>query len=220
MNSSAGGDPVIRVALVEDDDPIREGLRVLVDDGPGFSCVGAWASVEQALEALPGARPDVVLMDIRLPGLSGTDGVKLLKKRYPAVEVLMLTVSAERDRIFESICAGASGYLLKSTPPAKLLEAVREAKEGGSPMSPEIARKVVELFRRTPPPPAAASGLTPQEVRFLGLLSEGYSYQAAADGLNVSLNTVRNYIRSVYEKLHVHSRSEAVGKALRLGLIS
>jgi DNA-binding NarL/FixJ family response regulator len=131
----------------------------------------------------------------------------------------MLTVLAERERIFESICAGAIGYLLKSTPPARLLDAVREVKGGGAPMSPEIARKVVELFRKAPPPPAV-SGLTAQEVRLLALLAEGHSYRAAADSLHVSVNTVRNYIRSVYEKLHVHSSSEAVSKALRLGLIS
>ena len=132
----------------------------------------------------------------------------------------MLTVLAERARIFESICNGACGYLLKNTPPARLLEALREAKEGGAPMSPEIARKVVELFRKTPPPPAEEFHLTSQETKLLGLLAEGHGYQAAADRMIVSVNTVRNYVRSVYEKLHVHSSSEAVSKALRLGLIS
>ena len=132
----------------------------------------------------------------------------------------MLTVLAERAQIFESICNGACGYLLKDTPPARLLEALREAKEGGAPMSPEIARKVVELFRRTAPPPVAETSLTQQETKLLGLLADGHGYRAAADQLFVSVNTVRNYIRSVYEKLHVHSSSEAVSKALRLGLIS
>jgi DNA-binding NarL/FixJ family response regulator len=129
-------------------------------------------------------------------------------------------VLAERARIFESICNGACGYLLKDTPPARLLDALREAKGGGSPMSPEIARKVVELFRRTPPPPAEETHLAPQEIRLLALLAEGHGYQAAAERMFVSVNTVRNYVRSVYEKLHVHSSSEAVSKALRLGLIS
>lgn len=213
-------DLVVSAALVEDDDLVREGLRVLIDGSPGFSCVGAWPSVEEALAALPRDPPDVLLMDIQLPGVSGVEGVRLVREALPDVEVLMLTVLAERARIFESICNGACGYLLKNTPPARLLEALREAKGGGSPMSPEIARKVVELFRRTPPPPADETHLAPQEVRLLGLLAEGHGYQAAADRMLVSVNTVRNYVRSVYEKLHVHSSSEAVSKALRLRLIS
>ena len=214
-----GGPPPLLVGLVEDDDLVREGLRVLIDGSPGFHCVGAWPSVEDALAALPAEVPDVLLMDIQLPGLSGTEGVRLVRERHPAVEVLMLTVLAERARIFESICNRACGYLLKNTPPARLLEALREAKDGGSPMSPEIARKVVDLFRKTPAP-VEDSHLTTQETKLLGLLSEGHGYQAAADRMVVSVNTVRNYVRSVYEKLHVHSSSEAVSKALRLGLIS
>jgi DNA-binding NarL/FixJ family response regulator len=215
------GDPAgtVLVGLVEDDDAIREGLRILVDGSLGFRCVGTWASVEDALVGLPRELPDVLLMDIQLPGMSGTAGVRIVRERHPSIEILMLTIHAERERIFESICNGASGYLLKNTPPARLLEALRESKGGGAPMSPEIARKVVELFRKAPPPPAEQTRLAPQEVRLLGLLAEGHSYQAAADRLSVSVNTVRNYIRSVYEKLHVHSRSEAVSKALRLGLI-
>jgi len=215
-----GGPPPLLVGLVEDDDLVREGLRVLIDTSPGFLCVGAWPSVEDALAALPANVPDVLLMDIQLPGLSGAEGVRLVRERYPAVEVLMLTVLAERARIFESICNGACGYLLKNTSPTRLLEALREAKEGGSPMSPEIARKVVELFHATLPPPAAECHLTPQETRLLFLLAEGHGYQAAAERMAVSVNTIRNYVRSVYEKLHVHSSSEAVSKALRLGLIS
>ena len=214
-----GAPAPLLVGLVEDDDLVREGLRVLIDGSPGFHCVGAWPSVEDALAALPAEVPDVLLMDIQLPGLSGTEGVRLVRERHPAVEVLMLTVLAERARIFESICNGACGYLLKNTPPARILEALREAKGGGAPMSPEIARKVVELFHTTPAP-VEDSHLTTQETKLLGLLSEGHGYQAAADRMVVSVNTVRNYVRSVYEKLHVHSSSEAVSKALRLGLIS
>lgn len=210
----------LRAAVVEDDDLVREGLRVLIDESPGFRCVGAWPSVEGALEALGRELPDVLLMDIALPGMSGVEGVRVVRQRHPSVEILMLTVLAERAQIFESICNGASGYLLKNTPPARLLEALREAKEGGAPMSPEIARKVVELFHTTLPPPVAESHLTPQETKLLLLLAEGHGYQAAADRMVVSVNTVRNYVRSVYEKLHVHSSSEAVSKALRLGLIS
>ncbi len=220
MTASDGpAGPALRAALVEDDDLVREGLRALIDGSPGFRCVGAWASVEDALAGLAGATPDVLLMDIALPGVSGVEGVRLVRERHPSVEILMLTVLAERARIFESICNGACGYLLKNTPPERLLGALREAKEGGAPMSPEIARKVVELFRRTAAP-APDAGLTPQETRLLALLAEGHSYEAAAGRLVVSVNTVRNYIRSIYEKLHVHSKSEAVSKALRLGLIS
>lgn len=218
--TTRGGGGAVRAAVVEDDDLVREGLRLLIDTSPGFLCVGAWPSVEDALEAIPADPPDVLLMDIALPGLSGVEGARLVRERHPSVEVLMLTVHAERARIFESICNGACGYLLKDTPPARLVEALREAKEGGAPMSPEIARKVIELFRRTPPPPVEETHLTPQETKLLGLLSEGHGYQAAADRMTVSVNTVRNYVRSVYEKLHVHSGSEAVSKALRLGLIS
>jgi DNA-binding NarL/FixJ family response regulator len=212
--------PVLKAAVVEDDDLVREGLRVLIDGSPGFRCTGAWPSVEEALAALPKDVPDVLLMDIQLAGMSGVEGVRVVRERHPSIEVLMLTVLAERARIFESICGGACGYLLKNTPPARLLEALREAKEGGAPMSPEIARKVVELFRSTPPPPVEEFHLTAQETKLLGLLAEGHGYQAAADRMIVSVNTVRNYVRSVYEKLHVHSSSEAVSKALRLGLIS
>ena len=132
----------------------------------------------------------------------------------------MLTVYAEQDKVFESICNGASGYLLKETPPARLLEAIREANSGGAPMSPEIARKVITLFQKTGPPAKLDAQLTPQELRLLKMLMEGYSYQGVADQLNISINTVRDYIRSVYDKLHVHSKSAAVAKALRHRLIT
>jgi DNA-binding NarL/FixJ family response regulator len=216
----ADASPILKAAVVEDDDLVREGLRVLIDGSLGFRCTWAWPSVEEALVALPKDVPDVLLMDIQLAGMSGVEGVRVVRERHPSIEVLMLTVLAERARIFESICSGACGYLLKNTAPARLLEALREAKEGGAPMSPEIARKVVELFRNTPPPPVEEFHLTGQETKLLGLLAEGHGYQAAADRMNVSVNTIRNYVRSVYEKLHVHSSSEAVSKALRLGLIS
>ncbi len=210
----------VTVALVEDDNSTREGLRLLIHGSPGFSCIGAYESVEDALPALALAQPDVLLMDINLPGMSGREGVRIIKDRWPAIEVLMLSVYGEQESVFESICNGAAGYLLKKTPPARLLEAIQEAKEGGSPMSPEIARKVVVLFRRTPRPEQSDRQLTPRETQLLSLLAEGHGYGEAGDLLNVSENTVRNHIRSIYEKLHVHSKSEAVSKALRQGLIS
>ena len=209
----------IRVAIVEDDRATREGLCMLINGTPGYRCVGTYGWVEDALRQAGDAAPDVLLLDINLPGMSGSEGVKLLKEKCPSVQVLMLTIYDDQEMVFESICNGACGYLLKKTPPARLLDAIREAHEGGAPMSPEIARKVVTLFQKTGPPQKLEAHLTPSEVRLLKLLAEGYSYLAAAGQLNISVNTVRNYIRSIYEKLHVHSRSEAVSKALRSRII-
>lgn len=210
----------ISIAVVEDDAGLRESLRLLVSESAGFRCAGAWGSAEEALARVGEGPPDVLLLDIRLPGEPGSRAVRRFVDRFPGLVVVMLTLYAEDEHVFEALCNGASGYLLKKTPPARILEAATEAASGGAPMSPEVARKVVHLFRKFPGPPEPADArLTPQELRFLTLLSRGYSYQAAADELDVSLNTVRNYVRAIYEKLHVHSRSEAVGKALRAGLI-
>jgi len=210
----------IRVAIVEDDTALREGLRMLIAGTPGYRLTGAFESVEASLEPLSADGPDVLLLDINLPGMLGSQAAGVLRERLPRMQILMLTIYAEQDRVFESICNGACGYLLKKTPPARLLEAIREAHEGGSPMSPEIARKVVDLFRKTHEPADPQERLTPAEVRLLRLLSEGHSYQSAGEELHISVNTVRNYIRNIYEKLRVHSKSEAVTKALRTGLIS
>jgi len=210
----------IHVAIVEDDRSLREGLGLLINATPGFRCPRTFGSVEEALRSLNGEAPDVLLLDIHLPGMLGSEGVKLFREKYDTMQVLMLTVYAEQDKVFESICNGACGYLLKKTPPAKLLDAIREAHEGGAPMSPEIARKVVTLFQKTLLPEKLDEQLTPQEVRLLQMLSEGHSYQSAAGQLNISINTVRNYIRSIYEKLHVHSKNEAVSKALRNRIIT
>ncbi|MGH9761062.1 MAG: response regulator [Blastocatellia bacterium] len=214
---STGG--AIRVAIVEDDRATREGLKLLINASPGYSCVATFGSVAEALRAIALLSPDVLLLDIHLPGTPGSEGVRFLIEKSPRTQVLMLTVYAEEDKVFESICNGACGYLLKKTPAVKLLEAIREAVEGGAPMSPEIARKVVTLFRRTGPPEKLDQALTPQELRLLQLLAQGHSYNAAGSELNISINTVRNYIRSIYDKLHVHSKSEAVSKALRNRLI-
>jgi len=218
MVEGNGAKPV-RVVIVEDDRATREGLAMLINGTPGYSCVATHRSVEDALRALDNGPPDVLLLDIDLPGMLGSDGVKVIKRKYPSMEILMLTVYAEEDKVFESICNGACGYLLKETPPAKLLEAISEAHRGGSPMSPEIARKVVMLFQKTGPPEKLDDKLTPQELRLLKLLVDGYSYQGVGDQLKISINTVRDYIRSIYDKLHVHSRSEAVAKALRSRII-
>jgi DNA-binding NarL/FixJ family response regulator len=208
----------IRVAIIDDDAALVDGLRRIIDGADGFVCVGAFGSVEEALPALATACPEVLLLDIQLPGVAGDEAIESLRGACPGVEILMLTVFSDRARVFTSICNGANGYLLKSTPPAKLLDAIRSAKAGGSPISPEIARQIIGLFQRTatPQPPVE---LTQQEQRVLSLLAEGYSYQSAADQMRLSVNTIRNYVRKVYEKLHVHSKSEAVSKALRRGVI-
>ena len=164
------------------------------------------------------AVPDVLLLDIHLPGLPGSKGVRLLREKYPRMQVLMLTVFAEEERIFESLCNGACGYLLKKTPPARILDAIREAHEGGSPMSPEIARKVVAALQMTGPVEQPEQALTPHEARIL-VAGRRRSYQEIGDQLGITVNTVRNYIRRIYEKLHVHTKSEAVSKALRRRLI-
>jgi DNA-binding NarL/FixJ family response regulator len=214
----------IRIAVVEDNQAAQEALRMLIDGTHGFQCIGAYGSAELALDGLaaPATRsmpPDVLLLDINLPGMTGSEAVRHFHERYPAMSILMLTLHDDEDRIFESLCNGASGYLLKKTPPARLLEAIREAREKGAPLSPEIAHKVVRLFRDIRPPSRVEADLTRLEVKLLSLLAEGYSYQSAADAMRVSINTVRNYIRSIYDKLHVHSKSEAVSKALKAGLI-
>ena len=205
--------------MVEDDRLAREGLQALIDGTPGFSCVAACRSVEEALRARPREHPDVVLLDVELPGMSGSEGVRPLRERFHPAPVVMLTVFEEQERVFESICNGASGYLLKKTPPARLLESIAEVRMGGAPMSPEIARQLVRLFQRVAPPIEVDHHLTPQETRLVALLAEGYSYQGAADRMHVSVNTVRNYIRFIYDKLHVHTKSEAVSKAIKARLI-
>jgi DNA-binding NarL/FixJ family response regulator len=209
----------IRVAIIEDDRPTREGLGMLINGTPGYRCVGTYRSVEEALRLIGREVPHVLLLDIHLPGMPGTEGVGLLREQSPAMQILMLTIYAEEEMVFESICNGACGYLLKKTPPARLLQAIWEVHQGGSPMSPEIARKVVTLFQKTGPPEKLDQQLTPQEIRLLELLAKGCSYQMAAIRLKISINTVRKYIRSIYDKLHVHTKSEAVSKALRSRII-
>ena len=209
----------IRVAIVEDDGGTREGLAFLIEGTPGYHCVGSYGSLEEAFPAVTRQIPDVLLLDINLPGMPGSKGARVLREKFPSVQILMLTVYAEQEMIFDSICNGACGYLLKKTPPPRLLEAIREIHEGGAPMSPEIARKVIAVFQKTARPQRLEEDLTAHELRLLKLLAEGYSYQALGEQFQITINTVRNYIRRIYDKLHVHSKSEAVSKALRKGLI-
>jgi DNA-binding NarL/FixJ family response regulator len=210
---------IIKVAIVEDRREIREGLTMLIGGTEGFLCTGSYRSVEEALDRISHQLPDLVLMDIGLPGMSGIEGLRILKERYPDMLLLMLSVYNDDDRIFDAMCAGASGYLLKKTPPVKLLESLREVAQGGAPMSPEVARRVIALFREIRPPERADYELTPHETRLLKLLVEGHNYKTAAAELNVSIHTVSFHLRSIYEKLQVHSKSEAVAKAVLNRLI-
>ena len=209
---------IIKVAIVEDQREIREGLGQLINATPGYRCTGIYASMEEALEKIPHNLPDLVLSDIGLPGMDGINGIRILKERYPQLLILMLTVYDDNERIFDAICAGACGYLLKKTPWPKLVEALKEAVDGGSPMSPEVARRVITLFRQIKPPKESQYELTPHETRLLRMLVEGHSYKTAAAELNVSVNTIKFHLRHIYDKLQVHTKSEAVAKALRHGL--
>ena len=209
----------LRVAIVEDDLTMREGLAALIEGTPGYRCVGRYGSVEELLRKPPDRLAHVLLLDINLPGVSGSEGVRLVRQRWSSTEVLMLTVYSDEDKIFESICNGAVGYLLKKTPPARLLDAIREAASGGAPMSPEIARKVVTLFRKTAVAERPFESLTPQELRLLQLLADGHSYQAAAERLGDQREHCAQLYPERLRETHVHSKSEAVSKALRSGLI-
>src|SRR5260370_37193913 len=209
----------IKVAIVEDHPRTREGLAALISGTQGYRTVGKFGSMEEALAKFEREPADVALADIGLPGMSGTEGVRKLKARYPALQILMLTVYADNDHIFESICAGASGYLLKDTPPTKLLEAISELKDGGAPMSPEIARKVVQMFQQVAPPKETDARLSTREIEVLKLLADGHVYKTAAETLSLSVDTIRFHVRNIYEKLHVHSKSEAVLKAFRAGIV-
>jgi DNA-binding NarL/FixJ family response regulator len=175
--------------------------------------------MEAAFEGIASNPPRVALVDIGLPGLSGIDGVRILRARYPSIAPVLLTVYKDDERIFEAICAGACGYLLKTTPPRRLLEAVREIAQGGAAMSPEVAIRVVELLRKPRTPEPSEGGLSPQEMRLLKLLTEGHQNKTAAAAMGISVHTVSFHLRSIYEKLHVHSRSEAVARAFREGLL-
>ena len=209
----------VKVAIIEDRREIRDGLTMMINFTEGFNCNGSYRSMEEALTRIPHNLPDVVLSDIGLPGMDGIEGIRILKEKLPELTILMLTVYDDNDRIFDALCAGACGYLLKKTPPAKLIESLNEALAGGAPMSPEVARKVITIFRDYRPPERVDYDLTPHELRLLKLLVEGHSYKTAAAELNVSVNTVSFHLKSIYEKLQVHSKSEAVAKALQYRLL-
>jgi DNA-binding NarL/FixJ family response regulator len=205
----------IKVAIVDDDEGIRTSLAALIRRAPALKLAGDYPDAETALKEIPRHPPDVVLMDINLPGIKGVECVRQLKSAMPGVQFLMLTVYEDSDSLFNSLKAGASGYLLKRTASARLLEAIRDVHGGGSPMTPQLARRVVQFFSKPAEGELSVSRLTPGEREFLGQLANGYAYKEIADRMKISIDTVRSYVRTVYEKLHVHSRTEAVVKYLR-----
>ena len=205
----------IKVAIVDDDEGIRTSLAALIRRAPTLKLAGDYPDAETALKEIPRHPPDVVLMDINLPGIKGVECVRQLKSAMPGVQFLMLTVYEDSDSLFNSLKAGASGYLLKRTASARLLEAIRDVHGGGSPMTPQLARRVVQFFSKPAEGELSVSRLTPGEREFLNQLANGYAYKEIADRMKISIDTVRSYVRTVYEKLHVHSRTEAVVKYLR-----
>ncbi|MGE5815793.1 MAG: response regulator [Acidobacteriota bacterium] len=209
----------VRVVVIEDLREVREGLAMLINGTSGFQCASSYRTMEDALRGLEGTRPDVILTDIGLPGMDGIEGTRILRERFPETPVLALSVYDDDDNVFNAICAGASGYLLKNTAPARLLESLRDVASGGAPMSPEVARRVVRLFREFRPPERASYHLTPQETELLKLIVEGHHYKTAAAEMGISTNTVSFHLKHIYDKLQVHSKSEAVAKALRERLI-
>jgi DNA-binding NarL/FixJ family response regulator len=209
----------IRVVIIEDMREVREGLTMLINGTPGFRCAASYRSMRQALDHIDSQGVDLILTDIGLPGISGIEGTRILRERLPNVPILALTIYDNDEKVFAALCAGASGYLLKNTPPAKLLESLTEAVNGGAPMSPEVARRVVKLFRDFHPLEQAEYRLTHQEMQLLKLLVNGHHYKTAAQEMGISVSTVSFHLKNIYSKLQVHSKTEAVAKALRERLV-
>lgn len=205
---------LIRLSIVEDDAGLRENLVHFLRKARDIQCVSEHGSAEDALRALPAIRPDVVLMDINLPGMSGIDCVRALKARLPSVQVLMVTVFEDSDRIFKALLAGANGYLLKDSIATDIVAAVRDVRKGGAPLNSLIARKVVQFFQEKPLCPTTETDLTPREHEVIQLLAKGLAYKEIGGRLDVSIDTVRRHCSHIYEKMHVHSRTEAVVKYL------
>jgi DNA-binding NarL/FixJ family response regulator len=205
----------INVSIIEDDRRLRESLSILINGGENLHCVSAHATAEEALGKVPQIKPDVLLMDINLPGMSGIDCVRKLKAQMPKVQILMLTMYEDDEKVFQSLVAGASGYLVKRTSPAELLKAIQEVHGGASPMSGKIARTVVEYFQKLQGDSPQENYLSPREEEILNLLVKGYRYKEIADALAIGFETVRTHLKNIYDKLHVHSRTEAVVKYLR-----
>ena len=212
---------MINVAIVEDNDTIREGLAALINGTTGYKCIGMFRDCESFLVKLNILDVNVVLMDIALPGINGIEGVKEAKKIKPDIDILMLTIYEDSEKVFDALCAGACGYLVKKTPPSKLLEAIKEVYEGGSPMSSQIARQVITAFKESKDvkDDNKELELSSREKEVINLLAGGNNYQQIADQLFISVDTVRHHIKNIYKKLHVHTQSEAVAKAIRKKII-
>ena len=207
---------MIRVIIFEDNNSLRNGLNQLIEGSNGYTCVGAFPDCSNLLKKIEETKPDVVLMDIEMPGMSGIEGVKILRDKKPELKVLMQTIFEENEKIFQSICAGASGYILKNTSPSRILEAIKETYEGGAPMSPSIATKVLKMMQdQNGLSKSNSFNLTEREKEVLSCLVKGMSYKLIADACFISVDTVRGHIRNIYEKLHVHSKSETVAKAIK-----
>lgn len=205
----------INVAIVEDNATVRESLVTILNGSPGFCCDWAYGSAEDALLELPLHPPEVVLMDINLPGISGIHCVRRLKELLPQAQIIMLTIEENSERVFESLAAGATGYLVKNVPPAKILEAIEEVHRGGSPMSSQIARLLVRSFQQGDPPKREQDNLTRREAEVLDFISKGYRSKEVADALSISVQTIETHLRNIYTKLHVRSRVEAVARYLK-----
>jgi len=207
----------ISVSIVEDDARVRASLARLIDGTPGFRCVSNHSSAEDALKEIPKFKPNVVLMDINLPGINGVECSRQLKPQLPGTQIIMLTVYQNTEHIFNALAAGATGYMLKQTPPLELVAAIKEVNAGGSPMSGHIARKIVQSFQQPVSNSPEAQSLSPREAEVLDLLAKGFLYKEIAESMKVTYATVHTHIRHIYEKLHVRSRTEAVAKHLNQG---
>ena len=205
----------IKVTIFEDNKSLRMGLYQLINGSEGFECAGAFENCLNLLEDIKSTHPDVVLMDIQMPGINGIEAVRILHEKYPDLKILMQTIFEESDKIFQSILAGASGYILKNTSPSRILDFIKETYDGGAPMSPSVATKVLKMVGQQPPEKVNTFNLSEREKEILSCLVKGMSYKLIADACFISIDTVRGHIRNIYEKLHVHSKGEAIAAAIK-----
>jgi len=205
----------IKVTIFDDNRSLRQGLYQLIDGSEGYECAGAFENCSNLLKDIENTKPDVVLMDIQMPGITGIEAVKILREKYPDLKILMQTIFEESDKIFQSILAGASGYILKNTSPSRILDFIKETYEGGAPMSPSVATKVLKMVGQQPVEKTNSFNLSEREKEILSCLVKGMSYKLIADACFISIDTVRGHIRNIYEKLHVHSKGEAIATAIK-----
>ena len=211
---------MIKVAIFEDNSNLRRGLTTLINGSDGFECVGAFGNCDKLVKNIMDTEPDVVLMDIEMPGMDGIEAVKILKPRFPGIKILMETIFEDDEKVFHSICSGAEGYILKNTPPSQILEAIKEIHEGGAPMTPSIASKVLAMFKAgTSFSSDETYNLTDREMEILKLLVDGMSYKMIAEKCFVSIDTVSTHVKNIYKKLQVHSKSAAVAKAIKKKIV-